>query len=76
MEWINVDVFLPEDGQRVLAYGDWESDLNDADGDCFDWYTVEYNSGQWDADGCYYGTWLVNVTHWMPLPSPPKGRDK
>jgi hypothetical protein len=25
------------------------------------------------ADVCYYGVWVSNPTHWMPLPTAPKG---
>lgn len=39
---------------------------------------AELRNGDWyDAEGCWIGTdpegGLVVVTHWMPLPEPPKG---
>ena len=59
MNWISVEDRLPEDG-RHLVY--WTTD----DGE---W------SGQSVAD--FLLCWIVqddlNVTHWMPLPEPPKG---
>lgn len=63
-EWISVKDRLPELGERVIC----------TDGDAvFEQYRVE--------NSCVYGMWdrcglkspMQEVTHWMPLPEPPKG---
>ena len=63
-EWIPVTERLPEWGERVI---------------CTDGYAVfeQYRVGL----SCVYGMWdrgglkspMQEVTHWMPLPQPPKG---
>lgn len=58
IEWISVDERLPEDNERVL---------------CFDPTLAESNLG---AVSVQFG-WCckrrnLSVTHWMPLPEPPK----
>lgn len=73
MEWISVKDRLPEFDKRVLAL-DASKEVailrlhsvtgrKTADGDSIstDWY--EQTS---------YDTYYENVTHWMPLPEPPK----
>ena len=61
--WISVKDGLPELGERVLC----------TDGHCvFEQYRV--------LPSCVYGVWdrmglkseMQDVTHWMPLPEPPK----
>jgi hypothetical protein len=63
-KWISVEDKLPEDYQRVLGYVE---ELNDLGISHFAW-NVSYSK--------YHG-FLDNlkpcrVTHWQPLPSPPK----
>ena len=61
-EWISVDDRLPEDyKQRVMAIciGDYPIGYPKID-------TDRYVRGHWVRYGIY-------VTHWMPLPEPPKG---
>ena len=61
-EWISVDDRLPEDyKQRVMAIciGDYPIGYPKID-------TDRYVRGHWVRYGIY-------VTHWMPLPLPPKG---
>lgn len=61
-QWISVDDRLPEDDkQRVMvAYiGDYPIGYPKID-------TDRYVRGHWVRYGGY-------VTHWMPLPEPPKG---
>lgn len=65
-EWINVKDRLPEDGQQVWTYFLPDKDM----------YFAIYQDGKWwdfrndESKGCEY---TVKVTHWMPLPTPPKG---
>lgn len=64
-EWISVDDRLPEAGVAVLArcfyHENWRTLV------CF---TSKNNVGEWYT----YVAWRwVKVTHWMPLPEPPKG---
>jgi hypothetical protein len=68
MEWIPVNDQLPENLQKVLAcdmYGEV--------------YKLHFNNNfgnQWkyvvSGDGIYVSLTIHNVTHWMPLPEPPK----
>lgn len=62
MKWIPIEESVPELGERVLC----------TDGYCvFEQYRVPLS--------CVYGIWdrmgmkseMQEVTHWMPLPSPP-----
>ena len=67
--WIPVTERLPEYGVRVLA-----TDMYEGDDYTGIWTREEYKD---DADGCWYddhGWWhaIDDVTHWMPLPEPPK----
>lgn len=58
--WINVKDRLPEEGQLVLVYMP----------------AIDFHI---DIDERYSDRWsrynYVDVTHWMPLPEPPKGED-
>lgn len=55
--WISVDERLPNEAERVLVYGE--------NGFCF---ATRYK-GDWLMPMIYPG----ELTHWMPLPEPPKG---
>lgn len=63
MEWISVKDKLPESGKRYLVqiiepyFGTKMIDI------------LRYDSSDWVYDGMPV---LANVTHWMPLPEPPK----
>ena len=64
-KWIPVTERLPEFGISVLArcfyHGKWRTLV------C---HTSKENAGEWYTDEvCQW----VKVTHWMPLPEPPKG---
>ena len=61
-EWISVDDRLPEDGDIVLCYMEFG----------------EQRIARWDeSENCWAGQLIdyhkEQVTHWMPLPQPPKG---
>ena len=60
--WIPVTEGLPECNESVVCYSTkWG-------GRCFVGYRG-YISGDWIEDGILH---LGDVTHWMPLPEPPK----
>ena len=63
-EWISVDERLPEEKVNcIVHYKHAYCDNDDywAIGICF------YNGEKFQTD------WSYKVTHWMPLPKPPKG---
>lgn len=69
-QWIPVTERLPEDRVPVLATyigfctGEKSSDL----------LAVRFEGiwCYWDGDPCCYEECNVKITHWMPLPEPPK----
>lgn len=69
-EWISVKKSLPteEDGGWVLAHVHINNDIDN--------FTIVayYIEGEWfrDADFCKLSDIGITVTHWMPLPEPPK----
>ena len=80
-EWISVDDRLPEDsGYYLVVYRDKYNESISID---FDMY-VKCNIGEWwesefACDITKQFLWATRlqeqeVTHWMPLPQPPKGR--
>lgn len=70
MEWISVKYRLPEINQWILASdGEFPGGLvqycyNEHIGEYF-WNFLSSGCGCCDTD-------MKNVTHWMPLPEPPK----
>ena len=61
-EWISVDERLPDDNDRVIAYRPNESETS-AYKYCVMWgWSVKVSLKQHRG-----------ITHWMPLPEPPKG---
>lgn len=71
LAWVSVKDRLPNDGDLVLGFGQWEGDLTGLKED----FVIEY--GDWEKGiihihGEYYGVDLVNVTHWMLSPKAPK----
>ena len=81
-EWIPVTERLPEkDGEYLTccSYDKWSqiSILYFAKDGCDIWgggFYGEENVFYYDYDGVYVSQ--DNVTHWMPLPEPPKGESK
>lgn len=63
-EWISVDDRLPEDGARVLAAHD---DGVVRIGICRGYFPAVVSKKHTKTFG------IAEVTHWMPLPLPPKG---
>ena len=74
-QWISVKDRLPEKTEHDWVLVQLKLVPEDAYGvPC----VAELRNGEWyDADGCLIGTdpegGCVIVTHWMPLPQPPKG---
>ena len=62
-EWINFDEVKPEHGQSVWGITT-EGKME-----------VHYFDASWQHCLCQYGgnVKTFNITHWMPLPQPPKG---
>ena len=76
--WIRVEDELPEDGALVLAYGRFN-------GETYGLGELMIAAGTWSGPfGEYtasismvadaYFAELVDVTHWMPIPAPPKDK--
>ena len=63
-EWISVDDRLPEKGEEVLVFDTRENWTG------FAWLRPDET---WTALGFDFPFDLGEVTHWMPLPQPPKG---
>ena len=57
--WISVEDRLPENGQVVDIYNPHDGRIP----------FVEYEDGEWCSQ---YFKWTGVVTHWQPLPAPPK----
>lgn len=56
-EWISVDDRLPEQGEKAICI--------DADGDMM--------IGKYTEWGWMFPCYFEELTHWMPIPHPPKG---
>lgn len=68
-KWINVKDGLPENQQEVIVYRGHHSGLMNV-------YTYIGNN-EWEDDYGYWGrTNDEGITHWMPLPVPPKTEEK
>lgn len=61
MEWISVNDRLPEDGQKVITTKNGIVDIQ--------WYEKRRNG--WISQGNWFWS-MATVSHWMPLPDPPK----
>lgn len=64
--WVSVKDRLPEEGLKVLAY-DCEDDIESIKID----YVVSFGTNEW-VWACRLVDDYAQVTHWMPLPKPPK----
>lgn len=63
MKWISVNDRLPECDGKYLVYADW-NDWGDNKGV----FSCEFATGEWVVDSDTFDY----ITHWMPLPEPPK----
>lgn len=62
-KWSSVKEQPPKDGQKVIvAFRDGEDVIVDQ---------AKYSNGEFDFANWAY-VWDENITHWMPLPEPPK----
>ena len=62
MNWIMIEDSRPEEGQRVIYYFE----------------KTGISVGYYGKEGIFYGVygWLSDdVTHWMPMPEPPRDAD-
>jgi len=73
MKWRPIET-APAEGPYLVYGGTCFSELND-EGETALVTKVEDKEGTCFnvADVCYYGVWVKNPTHWMPLPAAPKG---
>ena len=60
-KWISVKERLPEDGQRVVGIAE-----NGMTG------IMDYRDDGTPFAARIFGVYFSNITHWMPLPEPPK----
>lgn len=70
MEWISVKERMPEPEKPVLVFDDF-GDMTTAYLHNYSWGTTDWHlceTGSYADDADVDGT----VTHWMPLPEPPK----
>lgn len=74
MEWISVQNKLPEEKEVVVVYQEWKNAVT-----LGYWFEMFPNVKFWQAlrtpyDAAYDIPWVGagRVTHWMPLPEPPK----
>jgi len=67
--WISVDDRLPDSGVMVLVLANGKPNKNVT-------LVNAYELAEYDQDGWILDTWPewmdADVTHWMPLPEPPK----
>ena len=65
-QWVGVEDRLPEELESVIGYGNYH-DGGDLHGEVF------FSMDEWMSVRTEPEFKGVNVTHWMPLPEPPKG---
>ena len=72
-KWIPVTERLPESKTKILVYGGneliWVNGVNKPMPSVYTGYMRGLGEGWFTWDEKKY---IVNVTHWMPLPEPPK----
>lgn len=62
MEWISVKDKMPNDDSPVLLYDNYEILIG----------RFLYTAKDFPVFGIYSRGQTYNITHWMPLPEPPK----
>lgn len=77
MKWVKVEDALPEIAEWVLAWGQVYSESNQCKIPFKQYvvqrYQIERHSNDWVTDSC--ADYNIEVTHWMPLPTPPKDNE-
>ena len=73
-KWIPVTERLPESKTQILVYGGkielWVNGVKQQIPSIFIGYMRGLDEGWFTWDSSYY---ISDVTHWMPMPEPPKG---
>ena len=64
MEWISVEDRLPEVAQYILVYLDFKIQSVMLFNNLDEFVSPHHQNGM--------SSWSKDVTHWMPLPEPPK----
>ena len=79
-QWISVKDRLPEPGMSVIIYGTPNEDPEHTDGKIAITHMSEWNylNSQIKTEPYWIMPWQYfsfdyTITHWMPLPEPPKG---
>lgn len=70
MEWISVEDRLPEDENTVLCFYNFGSHVEMSFIGTLCYFTFD-STPHWQHESTG-----LHVTHWMPLPEPPKGEHK
>lgn len=70
MNWISVEDQLPENEQNVLCYGLYSWDQEDCEVDAGIYVATYLSVGYWEVINQM--SCIRKVSHWMPLPQPPK----
>lgn len=65
-QWISVKDRMPKPREDVLVCVYWHEKYQTRPG----WYSDQ--DGLWYVDISAHWKWDLNVTHWMPIPEPPK----
>ena len=73
--WFNIHDLLPAVGSEVIAIGTWRGEI------CGDGSRDFMGMGEWMGNEVSlpsdtYGTFVTDVTHWMPAPKPPNRSNK
>ena len=68
--WMPIET-APEE-TAILVYGIWEGELNGCNDEPAVWKARFAYEKWWVEGGEYYAQNVINPTHWMPLPEPPK----
>ena len=67
--WISVEDRLPEIDEFVLVCRNWRGKLVQ----CVDRIRLYYDREKPEEEQKWYGFMYSDITHWQPLPAPPKG---
>lgn len=79
MEWISIKDKLPELDETVLIFDDWKSSDGSRIKDIRVGHLSEFTTKKTSSGITHNCEWkgtefAFNITHWMPLPTPPKNK--